>query len=88
MNTTAKPESVVIVKLVAVNRPSGNSDFKRWKAAIPNMAGNAFGEPVPSFAKPYFVRESSDMVDLDEKITATFLDELNFLGFSKINFVM
>lgn len=85
MNKVSK--STVIVKLVNVNSPSGHSRFKRWKAALPNMAGSNFGEVVPSFIKPYFVTESSDMVGLDEKITATFLDDLNSLGFTDIAFV-
>ncbi len=81
------PNSTVIVKLVNVNRPSGKSDFKRWKAAIPNFAGNVFGKPCESFDKPYAVDESSDMVGLDENITRGFLDGLSAMGFTKIEFV-
>ena len=81
------PNSVVVVRMVKVHRPSGKTDFNRWKAAIPNFAGNAFGKVDVSFDKPYAVDESSDMVGLDENITASFLDNLNRLGFTKIEFV-
>lgn len=81
------PNSVVVVRMVAVHRPSGKSDFNRWKAAIPNLAGNAFGKVDVSFDKPYAVDQSSDMVGMDEGISATFFERLTAMGFSAIRFV-
>lgn len=63
----------------------------RLQAAIPNMAGKAFGKEVPMFRSPYLISESSDhsVEELSrdgafEKVIASFQEQLRFQGFSEI----
>ena len=79
MNTFAESRTTVFVSLANVTRPSGLSDFKRWKVAIPNEAGL---KGAPSYRSPYMVDESSDMVGVDHKITADFFAALDAQGYA------
>lgn len=74
-----------IVKVKEVKRPySGAAIGVRLVAAIPNMAGKAFGEAVPSFNKPYFIAESGDSNWVTEPMRERFLEKLRWLGFDEI----
>jgi hypothetical protein len=64
-----------MLKITATKRPiSGDVIGYRIVAAIPNMAGRNYGKEVPSFRKPYFVCESSDLPSVSVGDVARFMD--------------
>lgn len=74
-----------IVKARIVKSPyMGAARGVRLVAAIPNMAGKAFGDVVPSFRAPYFIAESGDDHTVSEDMRERFLEKLKWLGFDEI----
>lgn len=76
--TTTYEGRKVLVKIKNVTHPySDRIDCQRMVAAIPNMSGrNMSGKPIPSFRKPFFVAESSDMIGIEKDIVEKFIHEL------------
>lgn len=63
----------------------------RLQAAVPNVAGRAFGKEIPSFRAPYFIAESSDhsLSELEkdgvfEDIIKQFQEQIRFQGYGEI----
>lgn len=86
--------SKAMLRLREVKRPISEETIAfRIEAAIPNRAGKAFGKNVPSFRKPYFIAETSDISEQElnaenfEKAMTSFRQKLKWAGYSETYFV-
>lgn len=78
----------VIIRAREVKKPISQETIGfRLEAAIPNMAGKAFGHEVPSFKRPYFVAESSDMNYVTDNDIRRFCETLKFQGYKQFEYL-
>lgn len=78
-----------LVTVREIKRPYSERETGLFKyvAAVPNMAGSRFGVECPSFQKPYFILESSQIpadVEEAEHFFKNFEERLRFLGYTEL----
>lgn len=80
-----------IIKLQDLKSPCGTPrGMYRLLAAIPNMEGRTLsGNACPSFHKPFFITQSSDIPYHTDSAGyfATFTEQLRFQGITNLEFV-
>jgi hypothetical protein len=55
----------------------------RLVAAIQNMAGHMRGRPIPSFRKPYFICEGSDLPAITQQDIDKFVKDVRWQGYTQ-----
>ena len=48
------------------------------------MAGNNFGAPAPSFRKPYFITEGSDLPQITVGDVQRFMEQVRWNGYDEV----
>lgn len=83
----------VMLRLKTVKHPISEETIGfRIQAAVPNKAGKAFGKPIPSFKKPYFISETSDysedyLKENFDKVVDRVKSDLQWQGYQSAGFI-
>lgn len=85
--------SKAMLRLREVKHPISETTIGfRIEAAVPNKAAKAFGKPSPSFRKPYFLGQTSDVSESQleakfESMLEKIRKDLKWQGYNETFFV-